>query len=81
MNCWEQNNKKKNEKDLMFKYHPDQIETGKCVQVTIHYINTNEIPGKTIILSSNIKTSPLLWLDDNLHLCPSSLYIRTLFLF
>lgn len=29
------------------------------------------------LLSSNMKKSPLLWLDDNLHLCPSSLYIRS----
>ena len=29
------------------------------------------------MLSSNKKKSSLLWLDDNLHLCPSSLYIRT----
>ena len=93
MNCWEQNKtkKKKNEKDKHWCWSIIQIKlklkNAMClsalssqldlIQETIHYINTKEISGKTIMLSSNIKKSPLLWLGDNLLLCPSSLYIRT----
>ena len=32
----------------------------QLIQVTIHIINTNEIPGETVMLSSNVKTSTLL---------------------
>ena len=39
--------------------------------------NTNDIPGKTIMLSSCVKRTPLLWLHDKSHLRLSSLYIRT----
>ena len=35
------------------------------------------IPGKTIMLSSCVKRTPLLWLHDKSHLRLSSLYIRT----
>ena len=62
--CEEQilSNKKKIKKNAMcLSALSSQLQ---LIQVTIHIINTNEIPGETIMLSSNVNKSPLLLLDD-----------------
>ena len=43
----------------------------KMAKTAIYYINTNEIPGELLLenlISSHVKISPLLWLNDKSRL-------------